>query len=827
MAFFKQTFLSLYALRFPEIYIVALFFAGAGWYSMSDYLFYTPDSARYVIWSNSLASGDGFSDYTSPEPKKYVIHAPLYSVVMAPAAFFFENNIIAIKAGTVILAVILLFVFHGYMLSRSGRWAALFAAAVLAFHPLTLVYSTQPLSEILFALSFIALLAVLDKWVSTGYVRNRLLAGVVISLLACILSREIGMILLLAVVLYVAMQKQYEKAAIIFMSVIIVYSLWLFRNELLIAGQEQPELRNMTLIVSHILTSHEQSLFLEFYTRMMVNGEFYIQQLHSLIFYSQFTPSGAYESSIMPVVDRTSVYIVAAQQAVSIIFPLLAAFPLVLLAAGIIKERTNKHFLFIYIFFLPLYLCLLMIYPVYDIRFLYPLLLMLILLAGIGFGELLLRKNSYITAALIICSLAALIPNVLWGLSYIEEGNTYHSDQLEYFNELKKHPEKLTSLNKPFGKAAEWITSRNDSSEVIISRWKELGLYLQNKKIFLMESFTPIASFEQTIRDYGVRYIVTTKNDYDWHEYEFQMNLSRRYSFVLVHSVADFDIYEVKNVTKENPKRVDTHQAYQFLFYHLGRGNYDTLMTFFRSNEEIVNANPSLRFYRGVTRECAGDLDTALIEFEELYRLPQGISMSQQIGFHKNVIDKRKAALRSLNAQERSALTFNVALNYWELDLRQSAFDFLERTLVIDSMYMPAYSLKIYFSLVNQDTASAKTTFTYAAKQFPSEPVIFVFSELFSRFDSLTKAGTYKRTAELYRRAANDYQLLGLSESSLEGLWYAHMLDRSNIVYSIALASLFEKKSKYYPALKILEYTNSVNSDKNIQKRIEELKRRY
>ena len=73
---------------FPELHVhrtsgfvlvVLVLFLIAGFASLNDALLYTPDSARYLIWAASIADGDGYSDVTSPEPTRYVIHAPLYS----------------------------------------------------------------------------------------------------------------------------------------------------------------------------------------------------------------------------------------------------------------------------------------------------------------------------------------------------------------------------------------------------------------------------------------------------------------------------------------------------------------------------------------------------------------------------------------------------------------------------------------------------------------------------------------------------------------------------------------------------------------------------
>ncbi|MCK9410343.1 MAG: hypothetical protein M0R68_14545, partial [Bacteroidetes bacterium] len=76
----------------PELIVIVILFAIAAGYAVTDNATYTPDSARYAIWAESIAEGNGFSDWTSPEPSRYVVHAPLYSVLLAPVAALYPHN---------------------------------------------------------------------------------------------------------------------------------------------------------------------------------------------------------------------------------------------------------------------------------------------------------------------------------------------------------------------------------------------------------------------------------------------------------------------------------------------------------------------------------------------------------------------------------------------------------------------------------------------------------------------------------------------------------------------------------------------------------------
>ena len=59
-------------------------FTAVGLFRLNDLSLYT-DSTRYLIWANSLATGSGFLDPTSSEPTRFVMNAPLYSVLLVPS----------------------------------------------------------------------------------------------------------------------------------------------------------------------------------------------------------------------------------------------------------------------------------------------------------------------------------------------------------------------------------------------------------------------------------------------------------------------------------------------------------------------------------------------------------------------------------------------------------------------------------------------------------------------------------------------------------------------------------------------------------------------
>ncbi|MFA6439164.1 MAG: hypothetical protein WCX28_07645 [Bacteriovoracaceae bacterium] len=812
----------------PELIVIVILFAIAAGYAVTDNATYTPDSARYAIWAESIAEGNGFSDWTSPEPSRYVVHAPLYSVLLAPVAALYPHNSIALKFETILIGILLLIGLFQMIRFRSGRVAAGICTVILATHPLTLLYSTQVLSEILFAAFLVGLFFALEYWLKSDLTKTSTLFSVIILLIGCILSREIGIVLLIVVVAFLILKEKYEYAGWVFIGVTMIFGAWYVRNELLVAAREHPDLRNAMLFSSNILTSSEHSVVRELWMRIGVNGIFYGRELLGVLFSSQFSFSGELQNTYYQVVDRTSGVLIVAQQIVSPAFSMAALLSVIVILVGIYDEIIRGRMMFLFCTFIFLYGAMILIYPVADIRFLYPVLIVMIIFFGRGVESLSRNRKKTIPAMVLAVVGVSLVPNILWGVGFLREADEYRSDPVAYYDNIVHHSTRSSEMTKPFSLAAKWVLQNGDSSNVIISRWKELGLVLPQKKVLLLDAFVSLSTFEQSIRDYGVSYVVTTKDMYGWHEYEFQMNATKRYSFSLVHSVAGLDVFKVEEVTAQTPKLTETRAMFQYMFHYLEHGGYDTLRTFFQKNANLTAIHYQLRFYQGVTEECAGDYDTALNIYSSLFGMPQGIGLAQQVGFHTNVINQRKAVEKSTNPKDRASKYFNIALNYWELDRRQNALNYLNATIREEPTYLPAYNLFVYFSLLNQDTVNASVAFAAMTDRFPGEPVVPLFRSLFTHMIELRSAASVMQRSQLYAQLADDYDQLGLSDSKVESLRRSYLSNPVNNDIALRLAALYEQKSKYFPAKQILlDAWNRQQQSESLKMKLNEIQTRY
>lgn len=774
-------------------------------FSITENNIYTPDSARYAIWAASLSQGDGFIDWTNPEPSRYVVHAPLYPIVLSPFAWISGPDLLIMKYGSLLIAVLMLFAFHRFLVSQTSGMPALVTLGFLAFNPLTVLYSTQLLSESLFLLLLVLLFTLLYRLASGSFADLRLLTAMVIVLGACILTREIGIVLLPVVLLFLLMHKRYDMAGWTFVGVILMFGLWYVRNEIIIAGREQPDLRNSVLFGSNILTSGRDAFLQEIMTRISVNGSFYLRELHGLLFFPQFGVSSEAQPALYAVVDRTSPYMQFAQRVVTPGFILVALGAAVIMMLGAVQEFRKGKLILVYSAFLATYGFMLLLYPVSDIRFLFPVLLVMLILIARGIQLVMSRGNIRILRAVYAVSAVAMVPNLIWCVSYAAEASAFRT-AASNVDGLRTRSEYAISLDR----VGAWFREQGVQPPVVIALRKELGIVMPGTKVLLLSEFAGLSTFEQMIRDYDVPYIVAMKDAAGWHDYEIPMNLCRRYTFRRVHDAGGCDIYQIVPVSSGS-EPLQTDPAVRYMFHHFEQGNFPLLRDFFRSDPVTASPHHMLRFYEAVTLEVMGSFDSARTLFASLQGMPQGIGLARQIGFHSSIMDQLEEVQRTPDSLHRAELLFNIAVNFWEVDMRTTALQYLNATVMQHRSYIPAYNLFIHFSLQHGDTVNARGAFTVMSREFPQEPAVPLFAGLFELFDAIPKARTAAERADLAERLASLYEQLGLSDAALSALRTAHLHMPEREGTAALLAARYQERLRFYPARLVLERTLSRN----------------
>ncbi|NUN68736.1 MAG: hypothetical protein HUU02_03395 [Bacteroidetes bacterium] len=783
--------------------ILILLFIVTAAFSVTQTSSYTPDSARYEIWARSIAAGEGFVDTTDPEAPRYVVHAPLYPVLIAPFAWLLPLTPYALKFGTLIITAVMLLLFHRFVKGKVSAVPAGIALALLAFHPFTLHYSTQLLSEPLFLLLLIVLFSLMSRVGNEGAADTATMVWLTVVLAASVLTREIGIVLVPVVLLFLVLHRKYDMAGWTFVGIVLVFGAWYVRNEIIVAGREQPDLRNSLLFGSNILTSGRTAFLQEIVARITVNAAFYLRELPGLFHYPQFGLDGEVRPTFYSVVDRSSLMITAAQRIVAPRFIIAAVLAAGSVVTGMIREFRNGRLAPIYSLFIIFYSVMVLLYPVADIRFTYPLLLILLILAAQGVDAFMTGRNILMKRIVIAAALFLMLPNLLWTAEMIGRASAYRSASTSTEQFDRSSASVPTEFATSFPLAAEWFIKRGLQPDVIIAKRKEFGIVLPGTKVLLMNEFSGLSAFEQMIRDYDVRYIVSSRDRAGVREFDLLMGLSRTYSFEQQGSAGGFDIFAVRQAESGRPA-LRSAGAVQTLAHLVDNGDFRQLERFFRAEQRLAEVHPLFRYYHAVTLECLGSLDSARLLFATLQGMPQGIGYAQKAGFHATMLDQLTALQRTSDSAQRADILFNLAVNYWELDMRTTALRFLNAAVMQQRSYIPAYNLFIHFSLQIGDTVNARGAFTVLQRSFPGEPSIAPFGELFSLIDEGRQARTAEQQAGIQERMAAAYERLGLSDARIASLRRAVMLqpDRESAV--LVLSSLYRERRRTYPALKIL-----------------------
>ncbi len=787
---------------------------------------YTPDSARYLIWANSLAKAEGFKDATAPEPTRYVVHAPLYSVLLAPSAFFFPHSVVAAKLTTLLIGCFAILFFYWWLKQKVGETYALAGSILLALNPLMMLYSTQILSDVPFTVCLILffflvenVLVEQDEW-KTEVV-------FIAVLVAAAYLRDVGLTLLLTVTTSMVWKKQYRRAIRVFLISLVFYLLWFIRNEVIVAGAEIPPLRNTQTLFMHLYTSSHANLLQELGQRLWSNLNVYKNLAGGLLLMPDFS-------------SQSYMVISTANPLVAFLIMILPVGKYILIVTTIgfsvigIWQLKGSMLFSCMVIFLLWYFIPILFYLVNDVRFLFPLAVILIYLSVVGVNVFIDRwraneRYKIIRNATIVFLLLLLLPNIVWLQSYVWNNWQYAQSPETFYVKLREEKNPPEMFTKPLYLAATWIAQHSDSSAVVLSRWKELAIWLQGRKLVESNPRLIRDQFYYQLRDYRVKYIVAVRWRAPIQEYETLFVQSDRFTFIPVYNIENVDVYEVhlkeissgeQGIALPNPSiRASYDQALSIL--------EDEPLKSERMLKELVAGTEGyiiVTFQIGVAKEFAGQFDSAAVIFENFRSLPQAGSYLEQAWFHlENILLLKQTMDTSVpwgNAQRFN----NLAARYWTLGYRKQAMHMLSQSLKADSQFYPALIVSTMFSLEQGDTAAAWNYLDKACSFDSSDSFVSGLTAVRKYIDTLRVSILPLQQMELRLKIIESYIAMGLRENAIDDLQSLLRLDPLNQPALHVLAELFEMKRRYEPALRSYKTILAIDStNREVRQKVNEL----
>lgn len=794
-----------------SIIIIYLIFS---YLSVNNLNLYTPDSTRYYIWAQSLSNFEGFKDETLPEPKSYVIHAPLYSLLVAPVAIFFPNNIIALKFATIIISCLGLFLFFIILKNYLNTEIAFYGTIILLLNPLFFLLSGELLSDVPFLVLLIGIFLYFGKLNKTEYSNSeKIIFSLMITM--AVLLREVGISIMIGSIIYFLYRKKYQLSLTILTITLVFYLLWLFRNEYLVASFELPDLTNSKLFSYHFFTSPDSSILTEFIARIKHNSTVYFSKIIALIFYP------IYETTQFDVVLRKEGIIAEIADVLKILKIPFAIIVWGITIFGILRKNKNSELYNFINLFLIIYLLIILIYPINDIRFLLPLLVVLLIHFMNGFSnlfELIKTKSSLKFLNIVILLLAAifLIPNLVWTGEFIYLSNCYMKSPLEFqkYSEGKKFPP--SHFTKPLNLVGNWIKENSSENAIVIGMWKDLACWIEPRKLIIADFLITPAEFDYYIRDYKVEFIVSQTDRLGFNDFEVQMSQSKKYSFSLAKRIGRLNVYKINSFPDRiiAPDKTRFQQAISFLFdckYPEAELIFDSLYTENNLNSKVI-------FYCGVTKSLMGKFTEAEKFFKELEEFPQAGMFINQIKLHRQIIQLTKAA--SMYQQQFADYTTRAAGSYWSMGYEKHAYNLLDSVLNFDSTFIPAYIFKLHFALKQNKISDARNSLNKIAILDTSNNLLEIYNNLISRSDSIKNKYSGLNLTNAYIMNAKDYYKLGVYEDAIDNLLLCLQIDKNNIEAMNLLSEIYILKRRFAPAKTYLEKIMQLNqNDYSIQEK--------
>lgn len=814
-------------LRDPRVWALCGLFFLIGGFSLNDVMIYSPDSARYLVWANSLARFEGFLDRSVADPVRYVVHAPLYSILLAPMAFFAPQSVLAPKIFTLLSGGFLLIVFFHWLSKHVSEGASFLGGLLLALNPLVILYSTQILSEIPFAIVLVGLVMTLNRFDSGTKQPPAQVALLLALLVAAVFVREIGIIMVLATVIVLGARRNLRLLLWTLVVPLLFYAAWFVRNEIIVAGVELPPLRNSEVFTTHYFTSQQSSLASEFFARLQTSLPVYLKSIGSLMFLPQYgtVPYGV---------------VITTDPPYSFIDPLASVFlvPVALLSLGLfflgifssVREHPSAGWV---LAFLPLYLLMVLVYPFFDIRFLFPLLILMTYYAVVG-GEVLMRKLAERKAGanvrVIGVTVAALfmVPNAVWCYAFVRENMSYRISPEAFYATIAGKDPFPNSLTKAMSRVGEWMVAHTQRPSVLVTRWKEITFWLPGDELIELNGLVPLDEFESYLRDYKVQYLLSSVSVRGIRDYEEQMELSTRFKFRTVYRVANMEVIQVEplaSVDLDATKRggseffsgmdssvvgafwqAQLKQRSEYLdgIRALKKDSLETAKAIFQKLSDETNRLSKALLYLAITYEAEGDFPKARQMLWAVPLVSQAGPLLGHAAYHRQIIELLERAHWETETRVRAELYYTVSVRYWLLGLRTQALNVLDKSLVADPEFLPALAFGLFFSLQMDRDLEARKYMKRMQRIDTQHPLVQSFGALLAYQDSLKGRNSVARKALYRRETAQAYLRAGLGDSAIDELLRLLEEKPDDLPALRILANLYESRRKFAPAIRVL-----------------------
>ncbi len=795
--------------------LLCLAFALVASQSLHTLLLYTPDSADYLGWAQSLSRFQGFRLPFDVEPGLYVSNAPLYALLLTPLEWLFPLNVIAAKTLSLALGIVLLGLFYRYTSGNTSKGIALLACLFVAVHPLFLLYATQVLSEVPFMAAVFLCLLLADRLLAAERQEWTEVAGFGLLLGLVILLRELGITLVVAIVLVLFAKKRPRDAWLLLGVAAFVYLLWYLRNEGFVGAAEKPGLSNTALFFGHLFTDQSASLAGEFRSRLLSNASFYGRQAAGLPFLSQYIGTGY---TVVRGDEPAISFVRALVNAWSV--PCIALTGAIILAGlrRMLKESPSGVILLIWS---CLYAAAILLYPVADARFLFPLLFPALLACAHGAASFLdLTRNrkaevrNSILAGGILLAALLLVPHTVWTENYLRVSRAFKEDPVALnatFSGSAKYPSAFGQL---FPQAAAWIDARSPDSALVLCQRREIALWLKGRKVMRMAPAVSVRDFENIVRDYRPAFIVNYLASRSWGDFDYYLGSSRRWKFEPVFRAGDVEVLQptkdAGGVSRE-AGTPDSAGSARTRYLHavrlLQEGSADTAMQLL---SKWRHADLAPMFSYAIAAEFAGRFQEAEETFRQIRTMTQAWPYLVHARRHLEILRLLEGA--GADGEESARRYRSAAILTWQEGFRQQAIRLLRRSLDAFPQDIPALAYGILLHYEDGTLRSADSLFEELKTLSPEDGTVRNWESILSAEKRIDNGESVPDVSRDRLANARAFLSMGLVEHAIDQVDSMLEADPGNAEGWKLLAGIYAAQGRSAPARAALGRLRAIDS---------------
>lgn len=227
------------------VVVAATFFLGV--WTFDPKLSLSGDNAEFITLARSLAQGEGLLHLNSPDPQPATKYPFGFPLLLAPLAWAFPGDWVPMKAWVLVLFALGMGVLYQLAKERVGVLPGLAVVALslmagksylthgptgASYGPLLLHYAHQVMSEVPYLTFSLLALWLVERGVGcAGRKGNWWLVGGFVCTLGAYYIRTAGIALVAAVVVYLLLRRDVQRALVFGGAAVVCYLPWAWRNQ--------------------------------------------------------------------------------------------------------------------------------------------------------------------------------------------------------------------------------------------------------------------------------------------------------------------------------------------------------------------------------------------------------------------------------------------------------------------------------------------------------------------------------------------------------------------------------------------------------------------